>query len=750
MGATAIPARGAWILAVAALAAAAPAHAQGRWQTFLHASDFEAALTDTASVWLASTDGGLLRYDRAAQQFESFFREPGRLASNELTALAFDGTGRLWIGTLGSGASRRSSNGQDWRSINRLDQLPSDSVTALAPRGDDMWIATRAGVAFWNGSGDGSIDVYWPNDDEAPFADNVVQDVMVVDTTVWVATRAGVYRNNAVQSGPWGLVSPGLGNADAASLGAYGTEVFVISGGAVYRGGETGTWTDTGLPVAGSRLDHRFGQLVAATGLGIYRWNGTAWVLVPHSAPPGVPPGPAGRTVTVDETGILWAANPTGLWRLIPDPDPFQQYWAPSKPEGIAANDLVNVLVQGSRVYATVFGRGVSRYDGANWRHWINDCTSCPPDTAFRSPAFCLGGFVDDTGNKWLGCWGWALERFDDSAEPAQFTRYWVTADADSQRHTWSWSAAQDSSGRIWIGNDTPSKGFIDPIGLDQYSPQGAHVANWQPTNSQLKSLFIRALTVDQYGLMWVAYADHGVDSFNPALGPGSTSSLIGDTYEFRDIYALVATGDVLWVMTSGSVERYSVTNRNRISMALLPPGAAPASAGPVYPLDLDSRGYAYVGTEAGLLRVRPDGTLDGLPYNAVSSPIAGNVVRSVRVDRARDIVWIATTTGLSSFEPYYTPPPPPALPSLDVTVFPNPARLTNAGAKLSLMGNAGQYVGEIFDLGGRKVRTFSASQGGVFWDGRDENGRLVPPGLYFIRVRAGGQEAKSRVVLLR
>jgi hypothetical protein len=61
----------------------------------------------------------------------------------------------------------------------------------------------------------------------------------------------------------------------------------------------------------------------------------------------------------------------------------------------------------------------------------------------------------------------------------------------------------------------------------------------------------------------------------------------------------------------------------------------------------------------------------------------------------------------------------------------------------------------EVFDLGGRKLRSLSQAEAaagrvGLEWDGRDEGGRLVPPGLYLLRVEAEGDaqtEMVSRLV---
>src|SRR6185503_10307250 len=50
----------------------------------------------------------------------------------------------------------------------------------------------------------------------------------------------------------------------------------------------------------------------------------------------------------------------------------------------------------------------------------------------------------------------------------------------------------------------------------------------------------------------------------------------------------------------------------------------------------------------------------------------------------------------------------------------------------------------------GRKVRTLAEAapdEGTVTWDGRDDNGRLVPDGSYFITLRASQGQTLGRVM---
>jgi flagellar hook assembly protein FlgD len=61
-----------------------------------------------------------------------------------------------------------------------------------------------------------------------------------------------------------------------------------------------------------------------------------------------------------------------------------------------------------------------------------------------------------------------------------------------------------------------------------------------------------------------------------------------------------------------------------------------------------------------------------------------------------------------------------------------------------------------IYDLSGRLVRNFDGVRAqGSFepaaeWDGRDENGREVAPGLYVIRVESSNGAGTAKISLVR
>jgi hypothetical protein len=95
----------------------------------------------------------------------------------------------------------------------------------------------------------------------------------------------------------------------------------------------------------------------------------------------------------------------------------------------------------------------------------------------------------------------------------------------------------------------------------------------------------------------------------------------------------------------------------------------------------------------------------------------------------------------------------PPVAPRAALSVRGNPA------SGLQRLELASPVEGEqrlvVFDTAGRAVRRlaegrFPAGSRVVVWDGRDDAGRLVPPGVYLARYDAAGQSARASLVRLR
>jgi len=91
--------------------------------------------------------------------------------------------------------------------------------------------------------------------------------------------------------------------------------------------------------------------------------------------------------------------------------------------------------------------------------------------------------------------------------------------------------------------------------------------------------------------------------------------------------------------------------------------------------------------------------------------------------------------------------PGAPIASGIVVDALPNPSRGTVEFVDHSQLGTSGTL--SIYDAQGRRVVALRRdSPGSWHWDGKDENGKRLPAGVYFYRLDGRGQ--KQRVVLLR
>ena len=81
------------------------------------------------------------------------------------------------------------------------------------------------------------------------------------------------------------------------------------------------------------------------------------------------------------------------------------------------------------------------------------------------------------------------------------------------------------------------------------------------------------------------------------------------------------------------------------------------------------------------------------------------------------------------------------------LAVRPNPAR-TGQAVRFDFPAG-GTVVLDLYDLRGRRVRRMTG-MGELVWDGRDEVGRAVAPGVYFARFRMGETTAIRKLTIMR
>ena len=673
------------------------------------------------------------------------------------------------MGTLGAGASRLSADGTKWDLVNRFDGLPSDSVTSFAAHGDTLLIGTTRGIALWNG-----VEVAGALPDgfnPSPFTNGSdwITGIVVHGDSAWVSTQLGVYRSRFSQGLTAWTVESEFIYTDRPFQGivADDTTLIALSGDTPFRHAfdNSDSWAFAkniagGGTIAGALRIHEDRKRILLTtrpaggpseSPGVFAWDPrNGWLRVTDQFVSV--PGDDARSfaVTVDASGRYYAADQDGLRERVGLTDQWDLY-VPASPPG---NNVMNVAAQNGTLYVNTLDAGIGRLDANGWRIWpfSSPCIGAGCDTTLYAPNYAFALLVDKQGHKWFGCWGVTIDHYDDSG-PTPYAEHHIYNPPliNAERHTTAWTAAADSFGGRWFGMDTNNSDF-NPIGIEYYDSSGVYTANFSPDSSAVRGNKVHALTVDKVGRLWVGYPGQGIDIFVLSdVARGHQTSLPAPfTVPFSeryDVQGLVAHGDTVWALTTSELIAYKRTTATRIVSYSIPAGPGQISPGP---LAVARDGTVWVGTVNGIRVVHPNGETEDL--NTSNSPLPDDEIRGISVDGSTGVVWIGTTRGLNRFDPGYRPPPPPPVPKfMKIKVYPNPGWLSSAGIPLQLDGEGHTYSGEVYDLRGRRLRRFEGvANKGMVWDGRDTNGEVVGPGIYFFRVESAGISATFRVILLR
>jgi hypothetical protein len=552
------------------------------------------------------------------------------------------------------------------------------------------------------------------------------------------------YSQRSTGLATWTSINTGLFSTSIDAMVTNDTLLFCQAGSRAYTYLNT-QWVMQAYTGNMKKLFDDSGVVTASTDLGIYRLSNNGFSTLNDEVHDSYQdsslwvPAP-------DGTGRFLAANDNGL---IFQPAPgVTSGWPLFTPDGPPDNDIRNLNLDSGRVWANSAQSGVGRLTGDQWRIWPDTPVACSGycDTTFLQPLFAWALLVDRQQKKWISCWEFALEEIDDSGPTPAFIHHtWPDSVRDRTR---MWSSAADSDGGRWFGGDTPDLGVIPASGLLHYDATGTLVANYRTINSSISNDKIHGLTVSRNRVLFLGYPNGAQYVPIPldASGMNPPALITMHDVDRLDVQGLVARGDTLWMLTTQSLRRYKLNPVTFEAEYTIPEATALFAANP---LAVGPDGSPWVATEAGVRVYRPDGSTQD--FNVDNSPIAGNQVYAIRVDPVSGVVWISTSSGMNRYDPHYVPPAPPLVPQLAFSVYPNPISLNKTGIQLKINGNGSVYDGVIFDIRGRKIRHFSApANHSVIWDGTDDHGEMVKPGIYFVHANAGGSSATVRVAVLR
>jgi ligand-binding sensor domain-containing protein len=580
---------------------------------------------------VSALDYGGSPADRMDDTWTSFHRSDG-LADDWITAMAVGGGGTIWMGTWSSGLSVLDDGGtphdksdDQWTTYSTSDGLANNQVRALAADGPSrIWVGTYTGglsLLDFGGTPANKADDTWTMFTKVDgLSDNDIFGLELDSQNhVWAATFGGglsvldhkgtlsdksddtwtsfLQTDGLVSSYVYGLALDQPNHQVWAAGFGYG--ISRLDYGSAVEDKVDDTWTAflTNDPLPDNSVESLWAEgnrvWAGTVSAGLVVTDGQAWMTFDARD------GFVGYDVygIARRDGLTWLGTSSGL--SVTDDggtphDKMDDIWASFREEdGLGTN-----LIRGLDLDA----------DGRLWLAVLHK---------WSGSEYINGGIsvLDDGGTP--------FDKMDDSW--ANFSE----VDSGGLHNGWLYALAVDGVGRVWVGMQPESAGgqlvgggvaVLDHAG----TPFDKSDDRWAAFNTSdgLISNWVRALAVDDAGLIWIS-CDGGVN----VLDTGGTPFDKTD-----DSWTRFATQDGL-------------VNRS-------PRGIA-----------FDRSGRAWIATDGGLSRLDTGGSIGDkrddrwLSWRAADG-MAASSLRSVAIDDS-GAVWVGALTGLSRMGvPAATPTP--------------------------------------------------------------------------------------------
>ena len=737
----------------------------GDWKTFTAKRDIRDLAWDQGRqvVWVV-TGGGMYSYRDADQSFREFTTSEG-LRTNDLTAVAVDGSGTVWVGASNGYLHRYRPSTDTWEYVTDLfiKQVPRKSVNRLKVMGDTLVILSEIGVSLF------SIG-------RMEFEDTYTRFGAGPNVLVGNATDLAEFGGNLWVSTLGGLASTPVSNPNPSA-----PESWLV------------TTTAQGLPSNSvRRLAVAFDSLFAATGSGLASSGGPSWNIVGGTAGINVADLSTGRQPCVDCSSLYFISN-SGLMAYSPGTAPyavatgfqsalvamggnrflgtangliiFRTGFTPAAitPPGPPSNEFVGLAVDRNGVVwsgtGISGGEGFMSYDGKRWRSYTAE-----QDARLGSDNYYKVS-LGRNGAKWVSNWGQGIALVDEAGNvkkvlngasgiPAALPTvppnapFAVTGGAATDQAGVTWITVRTPAGDTAVVKFNPDSSLSYALGLSTRNPV----------------ITLTDVVIDFYGTKWftntsrfepfVANRGSGYYYYNEGLQiPGTSNGwgriVISDGLTSDKVHseAIDNDGD-LWIGTDEGVT------------IIFDPSDPKPHIAPYYPavrdqviqaIVVDPLNNKWLGTRNGVFVFSPDGTsiLAHYTVSSTGGKLLDDDVASMAIDRNNGTVYFGTEKGLSSLG---TAAAAPKSEYESLAFAPNPFYLPSARSLVVDGLTAGSLL-KILSADGHLIREVATPGGRVgFWDGTDSRGQLVSTGIYLVVAYsdAGSQVATGKVAVIR
>jgi ligand-binding sensor domain-containing protein len=203
-------------------------------------------------------------------------------------------------------------------------------------------------------------------------------------------------------------------------------------------------------------------------------------------------------------------------------------------------------------------------------------------------------------------------------------------------------------------------------------------------SNTQLPDNVIRAVRIDKNGALWIGTAKGVAVIASPTTVSNST---------------------IPYVRRITSITQLAVND-----------------------IFVDAVNQKWIATASGVYVLNEDGTEVVAVITKSNSPLISDVVRSVVINENTGRAYFGTMSGCSSVMTQSVKP----LDAYQITCRPQPFK-PDADGTVTIDGLAADSDVRIMTAGGELVAALQTEGRMALWNGKDVNGRTVPPGVYIV-----------------
>lgn len=492
---------------------------------------YETKDNENPTLWLGTRAGGICRYNKLKDNFETFSysqHKKNSVSSNEINDIIGDNK-VLWIAT-NKGLNKFNQKVNKFTSFlysDKNNSISSDTVLCLDfDNSGNLWIGTKRGINFFNAKNN-----KFKNFKHLKIFNTKINDINFENNIVWIATPIGLYSYD-IKNDKLTEYKISLFSKDDSKINASITTFVKDKNDILWLGSET-----EGLISFNIKTNKYF----------IYKHEPVNNQSLSTNSI---------LSIYKDVSGILWVGTSLGgvnKWnRAAEDIDVFRHN--PYNENSLSASQVRSFYVdKDENIWVGTVEGGLNRWDKETNKffHYKNN-----PNNKNSISNNHIRSMLEDNKNRfWIATDGGGLNLFDTKNE--KFISYKNSKDTNSISCNRVWKIIEDNKNRLWVGTFGGGLNLLNPE-----KETFKHYKHSEKNKNSISSDLVTSILQDTKGNIWIG-TFQGLNKFNPE--EESFKSYVNEENNYKSIsnnrvYTIFEDSEGnLWIGTKGGLNKFDL-----------------------------------------------------------------------------------------------------------------------------------------------------------------------------------------------